>query len=295
MSNIEEIKKFVTQGYNNILRREPDPKGFQDFVSAISSGNITTESFMQILKNSEEYKNKFKQFRQGTSDSDIFYAASDLNEYHLPDSLNRDDVIIDIGSHIGGFIDGCLKRGSRKIYAYESLKENYDIASSYFDEAIMYGDVKLYNLAVWRSDITNPITLYNSGFCYPGNTGTNVVVYNTTKERPVNTISLDDILKVVGKTKLIKMDCEGSEFPILFTSKKLSLVDYICGEYHIIDLCNFQMNGKSKFNEIDLFNYLNNQGFSTIIIKNPYNNLIGLFYSKKKELTDNFFKGITIP
>jgi FkbM family methyltransferase len=236
-------------------------------------------------------------FRPGLNDECIFHTASELNEYLLPDKIEPNDIIIDIGAHIGGFIYGCLKRGARNIYAYEALKENYDIASAGFDEEIMYGAVKLYNLAVWRSDVA-PTTLYNSGFCDPGNSGTNVVVYNTTTERPVSTISLDDILSKIGKSrkiKLIKLDCEGSEFPILFTSKKLNQIDYICGEYHSITLCNFEKDGKSKFNELDLYLFLKNQGFSMIYFKNALNNLIGMFYAKRNDLSDTFFKNIVIP
>jgi FkbM family methyltransferase len=237
-------------------------------------------------------------FRPGLNDECIFHTASELNEYLLPDSIEPDDIIIDIGAHIGGFIYGCLKRGARNIYAYESLKENYDLALACFDEEIIYGTVKLYNLAVWRSDISNPITLYNSGFCQPDNSGTNVVVYNTTKDMPVNTISLDDIIDNVGKSrkiKLVKLDCEGSEFPILFTSKKLNQIDYICGEYHSIPLCNFEKDGKSKFSEHDLYLFLKSQGFSMIYFKNPLNDLIGMFYAKKNSLIDTFFKNIIIP
>lgn len=59
MSNIEEIKDFVTEGYRKVLLREPDPVGFQDFVSVIASGIITKESFLERLRTSEEYRSKF--------------------------------------------------------------------------------------------------------------------------------------------------------------------------------------------------------------------------------------------
>lgn len=258
-------------------------------------------------------KNIVGKFRPGLNDFNIFHTASELNEYRLPDKLEKDDVIIDIGSHIGGFIYGCIKRGSRNIYAYESFKPNYDIALSIFDDEIKSGFVRMYNLAVWRSDIDNPVTLLNSGFCDPRNSGTNVVVYDTDKNNPVNTISLDEIIDSIfgeldnrntgsdritatcrRRIKLIKIDCEGSEFPILFTSKRLKEVDYICGEYHMIDLFNFNINGKSKFSELDLVDYLDSQGFVTKIYKNPINKLIGMFYAKRKTLTDNFYKGIKI-
>jgi hypothetical protein len=36
----------------------------------------------------------------------------------------------------------------------------------------------------------------------------------------------------VRRIKLLKIDCEASEFPILLTSRKLCLIDAICGEFH---------------------------------------------------------------
>ncbi len=59
---IKEIKvqDYVTEGYRNILKREPDPNGFKHYVSQISSGKISKERFLEILRTSKEYKNRFK-------------------------------------------------------------------------------------------------------------------------------------------------------------------------------------------------------------------------------------------
>ena len=34
------------------------------------------------------------------------------------------------------------------------------------------------------------------------------------------------------RIRLLKIDCEGAEYPILLTTTQLHLVDEICGEYH---------------------------------------------------------------
>jgi hypothetical protein len=34
--------------------------------------------------------------------------------------------------------------------------------------------------------------------------------------------------------RLLKMDCEGSEWPLLYTSSELDRVQAVCGEYHEI-------------------------------------------------------------
>ena len=89
------------------------------------------------------------------------------------------------------------------------------------------------------------------------------------------------------------MDCEGSEFPILFTSKKLHLIDYICGEYHPTTLrSSDNINGKTYFDGNDIVHYLNSQGFSTITTNSS--GLIGLFFAKRKG-SDDFFKNTIMP
>ena len=50
------------------------------------------------------------QFRAGTSDEAIFHNVYHQNEYGLPERLNPDAVIIDIGVHIGSFCYTALSR-----------------------------------------------------------------------------------------------------------------------------------------------------------------------------------------
>jgi hypothetical protein len=43
---------------------------------------------------------------------------------------------------------------------------------------------------------------------------------------------LDAILERFSRVKLLKIDCEGSEFPILLTSRRLDHVERVVGEIH---------------------------------------------------------------
>lgn len=237
-------------------------------------------------------------FRPDTYDEGIFRAPADANEYKLPNTVNPNDIFIDIGCHIGGFVYACLKRGAKHIYAYESYPGNYDVAAINLDEEIKSGVVKLYNLAVWRSDIP-PTTLHNSGLILGPNTGV-CNVYHEYPNYPVNTISLDQIIDTAlrdtnnTKIKFVKTDCEGSEYAIFLTSKKLSLVDYICGEYHVVNVSNFaSINGKTNFNGYDLVNHLNTQGFESKLFEFAPNPVMGTFYSKRRGLPE-YFNGINI-
>ena len=50
--------------------------------------------------------------RPETTDSAIFTNVVDDNEYNLPQSFEPDDIVVDIGAHIGGFSYAALERGA---------------------------------------------------------------------------------------------------------------------------------------------------------------------------------------
>lgn len=55
----EQVKKIVTDGYMNILRRWPDKGGMTHYSKLLSDGKLDPEQFCNILINSEEYNDKF--------------------------------------------------------------------------------------------------------------------------------------------------------------------------------------------------------------------------------------------
>jgi hypothetical protein len=53
------------------------------------------------------------------------------------------------------------------------------------------------------------------------------------KAGPVKCSDINDILQKVGYVTLLKLDCEGSEWPILNGLREWDRVEAICGEYHL--------------------------------------------------------------
>src|SRR5690242_17764400 len=92
-------------------------------------------------------------FREGTIDSLIFEGIFKYNEYKLPDKFSEDDIIVDIGAHVGFSIYAFIQRGARHVYAYEPDFENYQKALEHLKDYIDQGCVELTRTAVWRSDI----------------------------------------------------------------------------------------------------------------------------------------------
>jgi hypothetical protein len=132
------------------------------------------------------------------------------------------------------------------------------------------GRVSLTQGAAWRSDCIEDV-LYFQGYPSLGgciNTGGGRVL-DKAGGRPVTTVNFDAFLLNItenGKKKVrfLKLDCEGSEWPILFTSSLLNLVKEISGEIHETRVARPRSSGKSSFDEFaleDLIDLLEHQNF----------------------------------
>jgi FkbM family methyltransferase len=174
-------------------------------------------------------------FRSDTDDLGIFHHIVIRNGYELPDSFHPNDIILDIGAHIGAFCYAVLRRGCRKVYAFEADRGNYDAAAANLRS---FGDqVRLCHCAVWRSDRKGDQLFGDAASGY--NTGGGSLLFNENGQR-MEVLAFDDILRDITRNgrqrvRLLKIDCEGSEFPILMTSSLLHLIDEIRGEYHEIN------------------------------------------------------------
>lgn len=176
-------------------------------------------------------------FRPNTIDEVAFRYVVENNEYRIPEQLQAEDRIIDIGAHIGCFSYLCWQRGSRKIEGFEANLENAELAR----KNLVSTNVVIHSKAVWRSDKQQESELYHSGYTQMLADGPDPVGMNTASGnifasdgQPVSTVALDDIIGD-SKVKILKIDCEGSEFPILLTSQRLRQVCCFVGEYHLMD------------------------------------------------------------
>jgi len=210
--------------------------------------------------------------RENTWDNIVYAEVVNRNDYKLQESLDN-YIIIDIGAHIGCFTYACIQRNAKFIYAYEPMIDNYNLACKNLKE---YSNVQLNNLAVWRSDLKEmpELNMVIFGENNKLNTGSHNVIQSETrgnKNYNVQTIALDKIIEEIENKYpenkiLLKLDCEGSEYPILLTSNKLDKVDIIVGEYHnffddgIPYIC--LIDGYDKFSMNILEIYLKYYGFN---------------------------------
>ncbi len=83
----EEIKNIVTQGYRNILKREPDPGGLSNYINEIKNG-LSVEKFYHVLRTSVEYGQKF-----GTQPSPVVPSNLPISHQTRIPSQNNSDKI----------------------------------------------------------------------------------------------------------------------------------------------------------------------------------------------------------
>jgi len=148
-------------------------------------------------------------------------------------NISPGDVIVDIGAHVGMVsIYLAKKYPNARIYSYEPNPTNF---GNFMKNLEINGVTSItpFNLAVTSDGRSVCGTLSN-----PNNTGCSTI-YEPNNIRPWNSESttLNDIIKDNGidKIRVLKMDCEGSEYEIMYNTylEDLSGVGFMVGEFHM--------------------------------------------------------------
>lgn len=235
------------------------------------------------------------QLRHGTQDKQVFDEVYVKNQYRLPDSLPADSLVIDIGANIGAFAVACLMRGAGTVVCFEPCQHNFQQLVK--NTAGWPGRVAAFNAAVWRSDKNERIKFVGStkntacGGVAPWDS--NAVGDFTMAPVFVESMGLDDLLLHatdggIRKVDILKIDAEGSEYPILYTSKRLQVVDKIIGETHQFssswpdeDISILEFSTREAC-AAGMKRFLENQGFSvTQADESPDNTICTLFFAQR--------------
>lgn len=179
-----------------------------------------------------------------------------------------DKIVVDVGAHIGGFSVLAALGGARRVLAFEAGAENNALLVVNCEP---FPVVECHHGAVWRSDVGAGLLQWKKS-ANSENTGGGSVLDCTsicggaltaTDLQEVNTIPFDDIVHRVGAVDLLKIDAEGSEYPILLTSRTLHRVREIVGEYHTVSgVAETQASaGYSEWNIGKLGQHLADNGF----------------------------------
>jgi len=166
--------------------------------------------------------------RPDTWDAEIVRSVWLRNEYRLPPKFWADEVVVDIGAHVGGFALACLARGAGRVICVEPHPESARLLRQ---NLARYGDqVTIIEAAAWCEHATLQLTAATDD---SQNTG-GATVMRAAEGITVRGIPLAEILESAGAhVRLLKLDCEGAEHVILDESI-LGCVQELCGELHRI-------------------------------------------------------------
>src|SRR4051794_40598574 len=97
----------------------------------------------------------------------IFDGVVELDEYRLPERFEPDDVVIDVGAHIGSFAYAVVVRGGEHIWSVEPDRANYAFAAEHLRPYVEQGRVRLMHAAVWRSDPNDDLLRFDGYHAFP--------------------------------------------------------------------------------------------------------------------------------
>jgi FkbM family methyltransferase len=184
-----------------------------------------------------------------------FYETSKLLE-HVPEA----PVVVDIGANVGFFsFLMAAKRKNAKIYAYEPMENNLRLFRSNLDRNKGSRQVIKEERKAVTGERIDSVKLFFDDV--HSNTVISSIYEDFSKDNTqateVAAISLADIIANNGLTTIdvLKLDCEGSEYPILYDSPASvwPLIKCLCIEVHELDT--------EKRNHAYLSGFLKEKGF----------------------------------
>jgi FkbM family methyltransferase len=162
--------------------------------------------------------------RTDVADVDIIREVILEDEYDVG-SIRPGDVVVDIGAQIGSFTLLAARR-ARRVYSYEPAPGNYsqlrrNVALNRLE------NVESFNEAVTATD--GAVRLFESGT----NQGAHSIIQEG-EGVEVASVSLKSVVERAGAINLLKMDCEGAEYPIILDSPPdcFERIDRILMELH---------------------------------------------------------------
>lgn len=186
-------------------------------------------------------------YRFFSSDESIWTEVYFHNQYNLP-ALLPSDVVVDVGAHTGAFTCACLSRGARRIIAFEPDPDSFTLAmcniQEYLDCLEIAASVRVHNSAIWRSDREDILSITRTRFAefyHSYHQAAQSTLFSDRDTVPVHSVGLDNILRPLRTVALLKLDCEGAEWPILLTATQLGRVRRLLLEVHSIPWKSYEL------------------------------------------------------
>lgn len=184
---------------------------------------------------------------------DFLFQEVWLDEIYCPPGyeIKNDAIVIDIGANIGVFaIYAATRANNVEVLAFEPFPENAGWLRKNVSESNL-SNIKVFTEAVAGVTEQRILQMSDSWMMHSLNKTTD----GNGESLRVQCRSFNEIMRGVSKCDLLKVDCEGSEYEIIYSSspETLKKVRRIVGEFHHRDTD--KKNGKA------LCNYLKSKGF----------------------------------
>lgn len=196
-----------------------------------------------------------------------------LNEYRLPSSMSG-MMVVDVGANEGAFSHECYSRGASRVVSVEPNRLTYSQLVRNLDQ---HKTSICLNAAVWPDGEARRVALENRPGTEGEASGCSVVARSGSMQL-VPVVTVPDILEIFDRDRadLLKLDCEGSEWPILIHAIGIERFDAIVAELHygmLWDRPDWWRVPKTKLAAVgSVAERLKMLGFSVEIRENPLSN-----------------------
>lgn len=137
MESDENVKLFITQIYKKHLNRKPDDDGLKNYFNMITSGTITGEDLVKILKESDEYLRNNKSVENEQDPIDVKQVPIDVKKVPIDAEQSLiDDEIKKIKEYK---LDFSKKSSGEIIYCMIGTNRLHEI-KPYIEQALFYVD-----------------------------------------------------------------------------------------------------------------------------------------------------------
>ncbi len=186
-------------------------------------------------------------------------------------------TVVDIGAGVGDFAILAAEAGPGvRVYAYEPFPDSHQLlVRNLALNAI--SNVTAFQQAIWSSSGVLELDLSGGEPLQIASRKDPDAEPQSAEAVVVQAVTLDDVLSSQGlaRVDLLKLDCEGAEYPILMASPPavLARVDRIVMEYHDLDI---------ERNHLRLAAFLQEAGYEVRWRVNTVHDDIGYLYAARK-------------
>jgi FkbM family methyltransferase len=232
------------------------PLTYRNWFQVLATRNIKEPGVLH-LRNGLHFKVRPRSSDRGTINENFILKPYLLDERF---AISATDRVLDVGANIGAFtVAAASKARNGVVYAVEPVSDNLRILENNIALNALT-NVTMVRAAVGAAG--EPVAM-----ALKGASSTAMFEANDLEHEQVDQVSLESLLEQMGSVDLLKMDCEGAEFDIFFSTRPAALLKIrrIAMEYH---------NVSAEKNVRTLRNFLETNGFEVTVVGKDWTGLL---------------------